>query len=74
MNRDKRDEIWVFFILIRASSLFSIKINFDFEDDSATGTASPSLLVPLFAKNSRLGYFLNANNLDLRLKAVFMRD
>ena len=39
------------------------KFHFDFEDDSATGTASPSLLVPLFAKNSRLGYFFNANNL-----------
>ena len=60
------------------------KFHFDFEDDSATGTASPSLLVPLFAKNSRLGYFFNANNLtqtrlqiqspDLRLEAVFMRD
>ena len=36
------------------------KFHFDFEDDSATGTASPSLLVPLFAKNSRLGYFFNA--------------
>jgi hypothetical protein len=24
--------------------------------------ASPSLLIPLFAKNSRLGYFFNANN------------
>ncbi len=39
------------------------KFHFDFEDDSQTGTASPSLLVPLFAKNSRLGYFFNANNL-----------
>ena len=47
------------------------KFHFDFEDDSATGTASHSLLVPLFAKNSRLGYFLNANNLDLRLDALF---
>ena len=65
MNRDIRDEIWVFFILIRASSLFSIKINFDFEDDSATGTASPSLLVPFLAKNSRLGYFFYARNLKI---------
>ncbi len=48
------------------------KFHFDFEDDSATGTASPSLLVPLFAKNSRLGYFFYANNLDLRLEAVFV--
>jgi len=34
--------------------------------------ASLSLLIPLFVKNSRLGYFFNANNLDLRLEAVFM--
>jgi hypothetical protein len=70
-----------FFLWINASSLFSIKINFDFEDDSATGIASLALLIPLFAKNSRLGYFFNANNLtqtrlqiqspDLRLEAVF---
>ena len=39
------------------------KFHFDFEDDSATGTASHSLLVPLFAKNSRLGYFFYAKNL-----------
>jgi hypothetical protein len=35
-----------------------------FQKRFATGTASPSLLVPLFAKNSRLGYFFNANNLN----------
>jgi len=28
----------------------------------APGIASLSLLTPLFAKNSRLGYFFNANN------------
>jgi len=39
------------------------KFHFDFEDDSATGIASLALLIPLFAKNSRLGYFFNANNL-----------
>ena len=37
----------------------------------ATGTASPSLLVPFLAKNSRLGYFFNARNLFfLREKKV----
>jgi len=30
---------------------------FFFEKDSRRGPASLSLLVPLFAKNSRLGYF-----------------
>jgi hypothetical protein len=58
------------------------KFHFDFEDDSATGIASLALLIPLFAKNSRLGYFFNANNLtqsrlqiqspDLKLETVFM--
>ena len=50
------------------------KFHFDFEDDSATGTASPSLLVPLFAKNSRLGYFLNANNLRRFSQSKFHFD
>jgi hypothetical protein len=33
--------------------------------------ASLSLLIPLFAKNSRLGYFFNAKNLHGELIAVF---
>ena len=35
---------------------------FFFEKDSPHGSASLSLPIPLFAKNSRLGYFFNANN------------
>ena len=60
VNRDIRDEIWVFeFLFGLVLRRFSqSKFHFDFEDDSATGTASHSLLVPFFAKNSRLGYFL----------------
>jgi hypothetical protein len=50
------------------------KFHFDFEDDSATGTASLSLLVPLFAKNSRLGYFFNANNLRRFSQSKFHFD
>ena len=62
---------WNKFAYARLRRFSQSKFHFDFEDDSATGTASLSLLVPLFAKNSRLGYFLNANNLDLILEAVF---
>jgi hypothetical protein len=35
---------------------------FFFEKDSRQGLRRLRLLIPLFAKNSRLGYFLNANN------------
>ena len=52
-----------YFFNARLRRFSQSKFHFDFEDDSATGTASHSLLVPLFAKNSRLGYFFYANNL-----------
>ena len=39
---------------------------FFFKKDSRQGPASPSLLIPLFAKNSRLGDFFNANNPHLQ--------
>jgi hypothetical protein len=35
---------------------------FFFEKDSRQGLRRLSLLIPLFAKNSHLGYFFNANN------------
>jgi hypothetical protein len=54
-----------------------------FQKRFATGIASLALPIPLFAKNSRLGYFFNANNLtqtrlqiqspDLRLEALIVR-
>ena len=44
-----------FSLLINASSFFSKKIR--------DGDCFASLMIPLFAKNSRLGYFFNANNL-----------
>ena len=46
-----------------ASSLFSIKINFDFEDDLPLGLRRLWLLIPFLAKNSRLGYFLTRETL-----------
>ena len=59
----------------------TIRFIFFFEKDSRQGLRRLWLLIPLFAKNSRLGYFFNANNLtqtrlqiqspDLRLEAVF---
>ena len=66
MNHDIRDEIWVFLFwldLIRALSLFSIKISFWFRRRLADWDCFASLIIPLFAKNSRLGYFFYANNL-----------
>ena len=45
-------------LFLIASSLFSIKISFWFRRRLAPGIASLTLIIPLFAKNSRLGYFL----------------
>ena len=57
MNRDIRDEIWCFrfSLWLNVSSFSSKKIH--------DGDCFASLIIPLFAKNSRLGYFFNANNL-----------
>jgi hypothetical protein len=38
------------------------KFHFDFEDDLPLGSRRLWLLIPFLAKNSRLGYFLNARN------------
>jgi hypothetical protein len=57
MNRDIRDEFLGFFrfpLLINVSSFSSKKIH--------DGDCVTSFLIPLFAKNSRLGYFFNTNN------------
>ena len=39
------------------------RLIFFFKKDSRLGPASLTLLIPFFAKNSRLGYFFNAKNL-----------
>jgi hypothetical protein len=78
MNRDIRDKYLGFFgvfLWIKASSFSSKKIH-DWD-------CFASLMIPFLAKNSRLGYFFNANNLtqtrlqiqspDLRLEALFVR-
>ena len=52
------------FVLVKTLHLF-------FQKRFATGISSPSLLIPLFAKNSRLGYFFNANNLHLFFQKRF---
>ena len=56
MNRDIRDVILVFRfpLWLNVSSFSSKKIH--------DGDCFASLMIPLFAKNSRLGYFFNANN------------
>jgi hypothetical protein len=64
-----------FFLLANVSSFSSKKIH-DWD-------CFASLMIPFLAKNSRLGYFFNANNLtqtrlqiqspDLRLEALFVR-
>jgi hypothetical protein len=58
MNRRIRDEIlgFLFFVFCENVSSFSSKKIHDWD-------CFASLMIPLFAKNSRLGYFFNANNL-----------
>jgi hypothetical protein len=58
MNRRIRDEFLGFFGVFFVDKRFI----FFFEKDSRLGPASPSFLIPLFAKNSRLGYFFYAKN------------
>ena len=53
-NKIKKLSFWNFFVC-KCFILF-------FEKDSPQGLRRLRLLIPLFAKNSRLGYFLNANN------------
>ena len=58
-----------------ASSLFSIENKFWFRRRLATGITSLALLIPFFAKNSHLGYFLNAKNLErLVIILKFLED
>ena len=59
----KKLSFWIFFNFFSLLRRFSqSKFHFDFEDDLPLGLRRLWLLIPLFAKNSRLGYFLNANN------------
>ena len=53
-NKIKKLSFLEFFLRINVSSFSSKKI--------CARDCVASLLIPLFAKNSRLGYFFNANN------------
>jgi len=61
MNRDIRDK-YLGFLEFFCGETFHLFLRKRF----TTGIASLALLIPLFAKNSRLGYFFNANNLRIK--------
>jgi hypothetical protein len=56
VNRDIRDEYLIFWnLFVDKRFIFFSKKNRDWD-------CFASLMIPLFAKNSRLGYFFGANN------------